>query len=223
VVNALDVPTSVHWHGIELESYYDGVPGFSGAGSRLAPLIAPRDSFVVRFTPPRAGTFIYHTHVNENTQQLAGLAGPLIVLEPGMKPDSTTDHTILITTPPVWEDELRSVLINGRASPAPFVVRAGVAQRLRLINMTVRRPGGRFELWRDTTLLKWRALAKDGRELPATRQVEQAARSVVSIGETLDFEFVPRAGDKSRLEVRGLDGSLLANVPITVITDTAVR
>lgn len=223
VVNALDVPTSVHWHGIELESYYDGVPGFSGAGSRLAPLIAPRDSFVVRFTPPRAGTFIYHTHVDENTQQLAGLAGPLIVLEPGLTLDSTTDHAILLTTPPVWEDELRSVLINGRASPAPLVVRAGIAQRLRLINMTVRRPGARVELWRDTTLLNWRALAKDGREFPATRQVQQAARSVVSIGETLDFELVPRAGDKSRLEVRGLDGALLATMPIMVITDPTVR
>jgi FtsP/CotA-like multicopper oxidase with cupredoxin domain len=222
VVNALDVPTSVHWHGIELESYYDGVPGFSGAGSRLAPLIAPHDSFVVRFTPPRAGTFIYHTHVDENTQQLAGLAGALIVLEPGLTFDSTTDHAILITTPPVWEDELRSVLINGHASPAPLVVRAGVAQRLRLINMTVRRPGARVELWRDTTLLNWRALAKDGMELPATRQVQQAARSVVSIGETLDFEFVPRAGDKSRLEVRGSDGALLASMPITVLTNPTV-
>lgn len=221
VVNALDVPTSVHWHGIELDSYYDGVPGFSGAGSRLAPLIAPHDSFVVRFTPPRAGTFIYHTHVDENTQQLAGLAGPLIVLEPGATFDSTTDRAILITTPPVWEDELRSVLINGRTSPPPLVVRAGVAQRLRLINMTVRRPGGRFELWRGTTLLNWRPLAKDGMEFPASRQVQQAARSVVSIGETLDFEFVPRVGDKSRLDVRALDGALLATIPITVIPAVA--
>jgi FtsP/CotA-like multicopper oxidase with cupredoxin domain len=223
VVNALDVPTSVHWHGIELESYFDGVPGFSGAGSRLAPLIAPHDSFVVRFTPPRAGTFIYHTHVDENTQQLAGLAGPLIVLEPGLTFDATTDHAILITTPPVWEDELRAVLINGRASSMPLVVHAGVAQRLRLINMTVRRPGGRFELWRDTTLLTWRALAKDGAELPAAQQVERAARSVVSIGETLDFEFVPVAGDKLRLEVRALDGALLATMPITVVADSTVR
>jgi FtsP/CotA-like multicopper oxidase with cupredoxin domain len=223
VVSALDVPTSVHWHGIELDSYYDGVPDFSGAGSRLAPLIAPHDSFVVRFTPPRAGTFIYHTHVDENTQQLAGLAGPLIVLEPGSTFDETTDHAILITTPPVWEDELRSVLINGHASPAPLVVRAGVAQRLRLINMTVRRPGGRVELWRDSTLLQWRPLAKDGRELPVTRQVERVARTVVSIGETLDFEFMPRAGDNSRLEVHALDGALLAKMPITVITDSTVR
>jgi hypothetical protein len=72
-------------------------------------------------------------------------------------------------------------------------------------------------------LLTWRPLAKDGRELPATRQVEQTARSVVTIGETLDFEFVPRAGDKLRLEVRALDGALLATIPVTVITDSAVR
>ena len=31
------------------------------------------DSFVVRFTPPRAGTFIYHTHADESRQQHAGL------------------------------------------------------------------------------------------------------------------------------------------------------
>lgn len=220
VVNTLDVPTSVHWHGIELESYYDGVPDFSGAGARLSPLIAPHDSFVVRFTPPRAGTFIYHSHVDEITQQLAGLAGPLIVLEPGTSFDTTTDHPILITTPTVWEDELHGVLINGSASPPPLVVRAGVPQRLRLINMTAHRPGSRVELRRDTTLLTWRTLAKDGRDLPSTRQAERVARSPVSIGETMDVEFVARPGDGYRLEVRGQDGALLARMPITVSTDT---
>ena len=32
VVNRLREPTAVHWHGIELESYFDGVADFSGAG-----------------------------------------------------------------------------------------------------------------------------------------------------------------------------------------------
>ena len=61
VVNRLTEPTGVHWHGIELESYSDGVVGWSGMGKRVAPLIAPRDSFIALFTPPRAGKFIYHT------------------------------------------------------------------------------------------------------------------------------------------------------------------
>jgi hypothetical protein len=217
VVNALDAPTAVHWHGIELESYYDGVAGFSGAGRRLSPVIAPHDSFLVRFTPPRAGTFIYHTHLDETRQQLAGLAGPLIVLEPGRTLDAATDHSVLITTPPVWEDELRSVLINGSATPAPITVRAGVPQRLRLINITARRPGARAELWRDSTMSSWRPLAKDGADLPESWRVSQPAHTIISIGETMDFEFVPVPGAGLRLDVRAATGAVLASLPITVV------
>ena len=51
VVNQLPEPTAVHWHGIELESYYDGVAGFAGEGKRIAPAIPPGGSFEARFTP----------------------------------------------------------------------------------------------------------------------------------------------------------------------------
>ena len=217
VVNALDKPTAVHWHGIELESYYDGVAGFSGQGTHIAPVIAPHDSFVARFTPPRAGTFIYHTHVDETVQQLAGLAGPLIVLDPGHTLDSTTDHVVLITTPHEWEDELRSVLLNGRASPTPITVRSGVAQRLRLINMTTRRPRTRVELWHDSTLVSWRPLARDGADLPARFQHELPARTPMTIGETADFAFLPSAGGNWRLVVRALVGTVLGTQPIRVV------
>ncbi|HEX6599154.1 MAG TPA: multicopper oxidase domain-containing protein, partial [Gemmatimonadaceae bacterium] len=109
VVNQLDEPTSVHWHGIELESYFDGVAGFSGAGAQISPAVAAGDSFVARFTPPRAGTFIYHTHVSESRQQLAGLAGALVVLEGSTTLDSATDHVVLVTSPPTHEEQLRYV------------------------------------------------------------------------------------------------------------------
>jgi manganese oxidase len=217
VVNELDKPTAVHWHGIELESYFDGVAGFSGQGTHIAPVIAPHDSFIAHFTPPRAGTFIYHTHVDETVQQLAGLAGPLIVLEPGRTLDSATDHTLLITTPHEWEDEVRAVLINGQASPARLTVRAGVPQRLRLINMTTRRPRMRAELWHDSTLVTWRPLAKDGADLPTRFQGATPARAPISIGETMDYEFLPSAGGEWRLEMRGINGALLSAVPIAVL------
>ena len=51
--------------------------------SRTAPAIAPGDSFEARFTPPRAGTFIYHTHIDDIRQPSSGLYGAIIVLEPG--------------------------------------------------------------------------------------------------------------------------------------------
>ena len=72
-------PTAIHWHGIELESYYDGVPGWTGSGQHSTPVIAPGTSFVARMAPPRAGTFIYHTHWHDKTQLLNGIYGPLNV------------------------------------------------------------------------------------------------------------------------------------------------
>ena len=39
--------------------------GWSGGGTRKAPLLAPGDSFTAHPTLRRAGTFIYHTHVND--------------------------------------------------------------------------------------------------------------------------------------------------------------
>lgn len=55
LVNQSHEPAAVHWHGIELESWADGVPGWSGPGDRILPAIPPGDSLTVGFTPDRAG------------------------------------------------------------------------------------------------------------------------------------------------------------------------
>ena len=60
VVNQLAEPTSVHWHGMELESYYDGVVGWGMRGRDLTPKIAPGQSFCARFTPPRRHLYLSH-------------------------------------------------------------------------------------------------------------------------------------------------------------------
>src|SRR5207253_3320353 len=56
VVNRLKEATSIHWHGIELESYYDGVPGWGGIDERKTPPVDPGQTFVARMVPSRAGT-----------------------------------------------------------------------------------------------------------------------------------------------------------------------
>jgi FtsP/CotA-like multicopper oxidase with cupredoxin domain len=227
VVNTLAEPTAVHWHGIELESYYDGVAGFSGDSQRISPIVAPRDSFEARFTPPRAGTFIYHTHVDEERQQPAGLAGPIIVLEPGQRWDPSTDHPILITSPWTWEDGRNAVLVNGSAAPPPLVLRAGVRQRLRIINMTTRRPALRLELRGDSTLLPWRELARDGADFPESRRAARAAVYQISIGQTFDVEIMSNTSGDLHLDVR-LGGNLpmhpvFATLPIRVVRETGGR
>ena len=221
VVNMLDVPTAVHWHGIELDSYFDGVAGFSGDSKRVSPLIAPRDSFVARFTPPRAGTFIYHTHMDEERQQLAGLAGPIIVVDAGTRYDPLVDKTVMITSPYSFADQQRGVMMNGSLAPAPMELQSGVTYRLRFINMTIRRPALRVDFLRDSTLFVWRNLAKDGATLPASKQTTEPARRGVALGETVDVEFTAgEPGDfriVARVGGRQLNGPILGTLPVRVM------
>lgn len=220
VVNALAEPTAVHWHGIELESYYDGVAGFSGQGRRLSPVIAPGDSFVALFTPPRAGTFIYHTHIDEERQQPAGLAGPIIVLEPGAHRDPATDVTVVASSPRTHDESSgrlsRIAWLNGAAAPAPLQFQAGVHHRMRLINMTTGIPGLRFELAQKGRLVRWRPIAKDGADLPESRRIMRIARQPVSIGETLDVDVVPEEIGTLLLTARLGDGTVAGEMAVHV-------
>jgi manganese oxidase len=215
VVNELPEPTAVHWHGIELESYFDGVAGFSGKPGQISPAIAPRDSFEARFTPPRAGTFIYHTHVDEVRQQRAGLAGALLVLEPGTTYDPKTDIPLVITTPRLVADN-PVVLLNGSSTPAPLELRAGVSHRIRIINIHIFRPSMILSLLQAETPVKWRAMAKDGMDLPAVRATTRPAVQQLGNGETYDFEVIPAGPGDLRLEVRAAAGDLLVTMPVRV-------
>jgi FtsP/CotA-like multicopper oxidase with cupredoxin domain len=138
VRNRTSRPLAVHWHGIELESYFDGVAGWSGIGNRLAPATAPGDSFAVRITPKRAGTFIYHIH-NEQREELAsGLYGPLLVLPPGQRHDAETDLVFLLSDPGPGGllGSERPPLVNGKNSPEPVVLRTGTTYRMRFIDIS---------------------------------------------------------------------------------------
>jgi FtsP/CotA-like multicopper oxidase with cupredoxin domain len=214
-VNELAEPTSVHWHGIELESYFDGVADFAGMPGRLAPAIAPRDSFEARFTPPRAGTFIYHTHVDELRQQRAGLSGALLVLEPGETYDAKTDLVMLISTP-VLEADRGIVILNGTTKPQPLDLQLGTRYRLRVINIHTYRPSIRVELRQDSTVLSWRPLAKDGATLPPQRSTERRAALQIGNGETYDYEFVPRTRGALQLVVMRGNGLHMLTRPINV-------
>jgi FtsP/CotA-like multicopper oxidase with cupredoxin domain len=186
VVNQLAEPTAVHWHGIELESYFDGVAGWSGAGARVAPLIAPKDSFVARFTAPRAGTFIYHTHANDADQLMTGLYGALVVLEPGQSWNDTTDHVFLVGDAPDW------TVVNGSPSPTPMKLKADVPHRLRFVSMMI---DGETDVTisRADSVASWKPLAKDA--IPLRAKQSAPARLHFGPGETYDFEFTPTPGE----------------------------
>ena len=180
--------TSVHWHGIELDSYYDGVPGWTGSGSQITPPISPGTSFVARMTPPRAGTFIYHTHSHDNTQLVNGLYGPLIVLEPGQKYDPEHDKTFVFGLGR-YSPLGPMLLINGTPEPFPVKVQAGVRCRLRLINITDNISSLRVRLVGNDQPLQWKVIAKDGADLPPAQLKSSVADMTITVGETYDVEY----------------------------------
>ena len=215
VVNELREATAVHWHGIELDSYYDGVPGFAGHPGRIASVIAPGDSFEARFTPPRAGTFMYHPHADEVRQQQAGLSGAIVVLEPGATFNPEQDIVLLVSVPRRASDGA-TVFLNGTSTPPARDWRVGVRYRLRVVNIHTFRPSISVRLARDTTLLTWRAIAKDGMDLPADQATVRPARQLMGNGEAYDFEFTPNAPGDLLFTATSAAGDLLVAMPIRV-------
>jgi FtsP/CotA-like multicopper oxidase with cupredoxin domain len=220
IVNQSHDHAAVHWHGIELESYPDGVAGFSGAGTNLLPMIMPGDSLTVRFTPPRAGTFMYHSHSNELQQISSGLYGALIVREPGATRDSVHDRLLLVSDDgPMINffnvDKFPPALLNGELAPAPMELASDRPTLLRIINI-------RTEISMDVALLdgdapaQWRIVAKDGMTRPAGQAGARPATLLIAPGETYDVEVAPRAGSSLALRY-GMAGMGPQNAhPVTV-------
>lgn len=74
--NRIDLPSSVHWHGVRLDNRFDGAVGITQQA------VAPGDSFVYHVHFPDAGVYWYHPHVREDVEQALGLFGNMIVDSP---------------------------------------------------------------------------------------------------------------------------------------------
>jgi FtsP/CotA-like multicopper oxidase with cupredoxin domain len=195
VVNHLAAPTAIHWHGMEIESYFDGVVDFGGNAQQSTPAIASGDSFVVRVTPARAGTFIYHTHWHDIEQLASGLYGAMIVLEPGEEFDPEHDRVFVVSRQ--GSDIFSApLLMNGTIQPQIAALHAGRRYRFRFINITPNDDGDNVTLTASGKPLTWTAFAKDGADLPSFFRKSGEAKLQFGAGETYDFEFTPEhAGD----------------------------
>jgi hypothetical protein len=84
------------------------------------------------------------------------------------------------------------------------------------------RPDSQATFVTDTMAVRWRPVAKDGFDLPASEQTPRLARQAFSLGETYDFDYTPTRAGPLRLEVRtgGINPAaphrLLSRVPIRV-------
>jgi len=71
--NSIDLPSTIHWHGLRLENRFDGVPDVTQAP------VPPGGEFIYEVVFPDAGLYWYHPHVREDIQQDGGLYGNMMV------------------------------------------------------------------------------------------------------------------------------------------------
>ena len=145
LVNQLEEPTTIHWHGLRVPIGMDGAPVLS----QIA--VPPGERFLYEFELLDSGTFWYHPHFNSSKQVGKGLRGVLIVDETD-PPDVDRDIVWVLDD---WrlnqEAQIALPFQNGRDAShngrlgnvvtvngnieEEFSVTAGERIRLRLVNV----------------------------------------------------------------------------------------
>ena len=137
VTNKLPAPTTVHWHGIRIINGMDGVNGLT------QPAIQPGQTFRYEFAVPDPGTFMYHPHFDEMTQQSMGMMGMFIV-HPKVRPADAPDRDYVImlsewridpgASRPVTTEmtDFNILTMNSKVYPATEPVVAQMGERIRL-------------------------------------------------------------------------------------------
>ena len=132
--NEQSVPDTVHLHGIhDIPIGMDGVAGIS------QPMVDRGGSFRYAFTADQPGTFIYHTHDNEEMLD-SGLYGAIVVLpaHPSPQERADRDDVEVLSSWRIQSLAENHFTINGKEYPAtaPIEVRKGQRVRIRWINIS---------------------------------------------------------------------------------------
>ncbi len=202
VKNALPVPTTIHWHGVDLDWRMDGPPGVNQDP------IEPGKTFVYEFVATPAGTRIYHSHVDPGSQMELGLYGALIIeprepepvrydreytyLLDEMAMDFTTKVALGRDRLPMSEFgngrggalQYDLFLMNGKAGSAipPLRLKAGERVRVRLINV------GALPHAMHTHGHIFKIVATDGNPVPPAGQWRKDT-ILIGPGERYDLEL----------------------------------
>jgi FtsP/CotA-like multicopper oxidase with cupredoxin domain len=89
VANAMDVSTSIHWHGLLVPPDMDGVPFIS------FPPIEPGSTFTYRFPIRQTGTYWYHSH--SGLQEQRGVFGSIVILPKEKNHGEDRDHVVVLS------------------------------------------------------------------------------------------------------------------------------
>lgn len=190
--NELPVDTSIHWHGIPVPNAMDGVPPFTQAP------VKPGQTFTYEFEAKPAGSFMYHSHVDTDTQIPLGLYAPLIIDPKNEKNKPDVDVMLMLsewridpksgdTWPamPMVGMEPNFFTINGKAFPETQTLEVKRGQRVRLRLAAI----GQFTHPMHLHGQFFKVVATDGNPVPEAAQLTKDTIAV-NPGERYDVEFV---------------------------------
>ncbi|MEU6412167.1 multicopper oxidase family protein [Microbispora sp. NPDC046933] len=165
---------TLHWHGYDVPSGEDGVPGLTQEA------VPPGGEFVYRFVAAQAGTYWYHTHEVSDLGVRMGLYGTLVVTPKGTA-TTGVDLTLPVHT-------FGGATVTGdRDQPLVRQAAPGTPVRLRLIN-TDNTPH-RFTL----AGTPYRLVAVDGTDLNAPGTLGRAGLRLAA-GGRYDLAFTMPPG-----------------------------
>ena len=138
VTNKMDEETSVHWHGLILPNFYDGVPYLT------TPPIKPNTTFQYRIPINQSGTYWYHSHTM--LQEQKGVYGSIVIQPKEKTFEYDTDLVVVLSD---WTNEKpMNVLRNLKRGNEWYQVKKGTAVPLsRVIKEGAL--GAQFKFWRD--------------------------------------------------------------------------
>ena len=138
VTNKMDEETSVHWHGLLLPNFYDGVPYLN------TPPIEPGHTQKYEFPIKQSGTYWYHSHTM--LQEQSGVYGS-IVIQPKEKVLDYDKELVLVLSD--WTNEKpMNVLRNLKRGNEWYGIKKGTATPL---NQVIARGafGAQLDFWRQ--------------------------------------------------------------------------
>ncbi|WP_300024404.1 multicopper oxidase domain-containing protein [uncultured Maribacter sp.] len=138
VKNEMSVETSVHWHGLLLPNFYDGVPYLN------TPPIEPGHTQKYEFPIKQSGTYWYHSHTM--LQEQSGVYGS-IVIQPKEKVLDYDKELVLVLSD--WTNEKpMNVLRNLKRGNEWYSIKKGTATPL---NQVIARGafGAQLNFWRQ--------------------------------------------------------------------------
>lgn len=203
LVNNLPAATTIHWHGVDVPTNEDGVPGLSQDA------VPPGGDFTYEFYATNPGTRWYHSHTDTDAQLQLGLYGAFII-DPKAGDPVRYDHdyTYILSekaldfTPDValgnaaiqHQDagngrggavQADLFLMNGRAGDGidPMEIAQGQKIRIRLIN------AGNLVHAMHLHGHSFKIIATDGNPVPPAAQLTKDTVSIAP-GERYDLEVV---------------------------------